>query len=88
MTLISQDPRLPAAVIVCAGIGARFLGGVEDTTVYPVRGQTVLLRAPWITFGRTISSIDGTWTYIIPRRNGDVGIVANSLLYFGSNLHG
>ncbi|KAF9515143.1 hypothetical protein BS47DRAFT_1294356, partial [Hydnum rufescens UP504] len=62
----------PSAVIVCAGLGARTLGGVEDKTVHPVRGQTVLLRAPWIKFGRTTSHSDGTWTYIIPRRNGNV----------------
>jgi len=64
--------RKPDAVVVCTGIGARTLGGVEDNGVYPIRGQTVLLRAPWITFGRTLSSLDGLWTYIIPRRSGDV----------------
>lgn len=63
---------VPDALIVCAGIGARTLGGVEDTDVYPIRGQTVLLRAPWIRFGRTMSSKQGLWTYIIPRRSGDV----------------
>ncbi|EIN08914.1 D-amino-acid oxidase [Punctularia strigosozonata HHB-11173 SS5] len=62
----------PEAVVVCAGLGARFLGGVEDRDVYPIRGQTVLLRAPWVKFGRTISSVDGLWTYIIPRKGGDV----------------
>jgi len=48
------------------------LGGVEDKDVYPIRGQTVLLRAPWIKFGRAISSKTGLWTYIIPRRSGDI----------------
>jgi len=62
----------PDAVVVCVGIGARSLGGVEDSDVFPIRGQTVLLRAPWIKFGRTQSSLDGLWTYIIPRRSGDV----------------
>lgn len=62
----------PDALIVCAGIGARTLGGVDDTDVYPIRGQTVLLRAPWIRFGRTMSNKQGLWTYIIPRRSGDV----------------
>ena len=28
----------PDAVVVCVGLGARFLGGVEDKTVYPSRG--------------------------------------------------
>lgn len=60
------------AVIVCAGIGARFLGGVEDKAVYPIRGQTVLLRAPWVRFGRTLIDTDGLRTYVIPRKSGDV----------------
>ncbi|KAJ7151015.1 D-amino-acid oxidase [Mycena filopes] len=62
----------PSAVVVCVGLGARALGGVEDKDVYPIRGQTVLLRAPWIKFGRAISSRTGLWTYIIPRRSGDI----------------
>ncbi|KAJ3992206.1 D-amino-acid oxidase [Lentinula boryana] len=65
------------ALINCTGLGSRTLLGVEDDAVYPLRGQTVLLRAPWIKFGRTISSKgkegkDDLWTYIIPRRSGDV----------------
>jgi glycine/D-amino acid oxidase-like deaminating enzyme len=62
----------PDALIVCTGIGTRFLGGVEDQDVRPVRGQTVLIRAPWITFGKTTTSENGELTYIIPRRGGDV----------------
>ncbi|KAH9477485.1 D-amino-acid oxidase [Psilocybe cubensis] len=76
---ISKDPisktsaleSAPDAVIVCAGLGARFLGGVEDLSVYPSRGQTVLLRAPWVRFGCSLETGD-TWTYIIPRKSGDV----------------
>ncbi|GLB39080.1 putative FAD dependent oxidoreductase [Lyophyllum shimeji] len=72
------DPASPDAIVVCAGLGARALGGVEDKDVYPIRGQTVLLRAPWIRFGRTLSTVKGTWTYVIPRRSGDV-IVGGTL---------
>ena len=64
-------PFKPDALVVCAGIGARFLGGVEDRDVYPIRGQTVLIRAPWVKFGRTLNGKDEV-TYIIPRRSGDV----------------
>lgn len=61
------------AIVVCVGLGARTLGGVEDADVYPTRGQVVMLRAPWVKFGRTASHLDqGLWTYIIPRRCGDV----------------
>jgi len=69
------------AVVVCAGLGARFLGGVEDTEMFPIRGQTVLIHAPWIKFGRTRSSLDGSWTYIIPRRSGDVILGGTKLDY-------
>ncbi|KAG5643696.1 hypothetical protein DXG03_009745 [Asterophora parasitica] len=62
----------PDAVIVCTGLGARSLGGVEDESVYPIRGQTVLLRAPWVRSGRTMSSCNKTWTYIMLRQSGDV----------------
>ncbi|KAG8995401.1 hypothetical protein FRB94_009714 [Tulasnella sp. JGI-2019a] len=61
----------PEVVFVCAGIGARTLGGVEDVNVYPIRGQTVLVRAPWIDFGRTYLP-DPDKTYIIPRKSGVV----------------
>lgn len=65
-------PTSTDAVIVCTGIGTRFLGGVEDRDVHPVRGQTVLVRAPWIRFGRTTIFENGEIAYIIPRRSGDV----------------
>ena len=61
----------PDAVVVCVGLGARFLGGVEDKTVYPSRGQTVILHAPWVRSGCTFEG-PGVWTYIIPRRSGNV----------------
>ncbi|TFY68496.1 hypothetical protein EVJ58_g966 [Rhodofomes roseus] len=59
------------ALIVCAGLGARTLGGVEDEAVYPNRGQVILLKAPWITEACRISdSTGGDQTYVIPRQNG------------------
>jgi len=48
------------------------LGGVEDKDVYPIRGQTILIRAPWIKFTREARSLDGGWTYVIPRASGNV----------------
>ncbi|KAF9527454.1 D-amino-acid oxidase [Crepidotus variabilis] len=63
----------PHAVFVCLGLGARFLGGLEDHDMYPARGQTVILRAPWIKSGMAFHG-DGAnrWAYVIPRRSGDV----------------
>ncbi|KAF8321060.1 uncharacterized protein EI90DRAFT_3020460 [Cantharellus anzutake] len=54
-------------------LGAATIKGIEDPDVYPIRGQTVLVRTPWVRFGRTLSEpgVDGIWTYIIPRRSGD-----------------
>ncbi|KAI8986661.1 D-amino-acid oxidase [Trametes punicea] len=67
------SPEPIDALVVCPGLGARSLGGLEDQDVYPVRGQVVLIRAPWIDFGRTMSHAEeGLWTYVIPRRCGDV----------------
>ncbi|KAG8216514.1 hypothetical protein J3R82DRAFT_6630 [Butyriboletus roseoflavus] len=60
------------AIFVCTGLGSRFLGGVEDHCVYPLRGETVLLRAPWVCFGRSFEGKDGTYTYVMSRENGDV----------------
>lgn len=72
-------PFKPDALAVCAGIGARFLGGVEDKDVYPIRGQTVLIRAPWVKFSRSLNRT-GADTYIIPRRSGDV---SETVIYTG-----
>jgi glycine/D-amino acid oxidase-like deaminating enzyme len=66
-------PTPPAAVIVCAGLGARSLGGVEDKTVSAARGQTVILHAPWVHFGATRrKSWDGIFSYVIPRHGGNI----------------
>ena len=67
----SVNDFLPDVVVVAVGLGARSLGGVEDKAVYPVRGQTVLVRAPWVRFGKT-DLLESGLTYIIPRRSGDV----------------
>ncbi|KAJ7634320.1 hypothetical protein B0H17DRAFT_1107591 [Mycena rosella] len=68
-----KPPTPPAAIIVCSGLGARSLGGVEDTTVAPVRGQTVILHAPWVDFGATRRKFDeDVVSYMIPRRNGNL----------------
>lgn len=62
------------AVVVCVGVGARTLGGVEDKDVYPSRGQVVILNAPWITEAVRLSDVTGAGaqTYVVPRRNGTV----------------
>jgi len=39
-TQVSTKANAPDAVVVCTGIGTRFLGGIEDKNVYPLRGQS------------------------------------------------
>lgn len=61
-------------VINATGLGARTLIGVEDAAVHPVRGQTVLVRAPRV---RTCYGVrdknlpPGEACYIIPRPGSD-----------------
>ena len=68
----------PKAIVVCAGLGVRELGGVEDDTIFPTRGQVVILRAPWCRSGWTYQEGSlsggegGARTYIIPRYDGQV----------------
>ena len=82
-TGVQSKARPVDALIVCVGLGARTLGGVEDKDVYPVRGQTVLLQAPWIEGGRSLVVESGAKTYIAPRRDGTVGHLL-FLVQFGS----
>ncbi len=72
------DNLTPTCVILCVGLGARSLVGLNDTSVFPVRGQVVRLQAPWVKTGwtRQVGSLaggeGGERTYVIPRGNGDV----------------
>ena len=88
----TEGPAGPDAVVVCVGLGARFLGGVEDKTICPSRGQTVILHAPWVRSGCRFQ-IAGKRTYIIPRsRNvvvgGTLGVDDLENTFCGINLAG
>ncbi|KAL1739874.1 hypothetical protein HDZ31DRAFT_48613 [Schizophyllum fasciatum] len=70
-----------SAVINCTALGSASLTDVKDAGVYPLRGQVVVLNAPWCRAeGRTLQvgalSADGgeggERTYIIPRKSGQV----------------
>jgi len=68
------------AIINCTGLGSLKLADVLDTNMYPIRGQVIVINAPWIKEGRTkqVGKLDGgeggERTYIIPRRSGEVVI--------------
>ncbi|KAJ7583465.1 hypothetical protein C8J56DRAFT_1055227 [Mycena floridula] len=66
----TEDAGRPAAVVVCTGLGARFLGGIEDKDMYPIRGQTLFVRAPWVNEMLVRFYDDGWVSYIIPRKSG------------------
>lgn len=69
--LIDQKNIQHVALINCTGLGARFLGGVQDGALYPTRGQTVIVHAPHIKKTMTHVSSQGM-TYVIPRSDGTV----------------
>ncbi|KAI8373705.1 hypothetical protein BD560DRAFT_327905 [Blakeslea trispora] len=58
-------------VVNCTGVGVRNLGGVNDKSVVPVRGQNVLIKAPHIRKAVYLNTSKGC-TYIIPRSDGTV----------------
>jgi len=71
----------PAKVIVnCTGLSSRFLGGVEDQSLYPARGQIVLVRND----PKIMASVSGTddggdeATYIMHRAAGGGCILGGS----------
>lgn len=41
---VHHSGKKASIVVNCTGLSARKLGGVEDKTMVPVRGQTVLVR--------------------------------------------
>lgn len=56
----------------CTGIGSRHLGNVHDTSVYPVRGQIVLIESPRDPVTRQYVRVspqadNGGATYVFPR---------------------
>ncbi|CAO3627712.1 unnamed protein product [Cunninghamella blakesleeana] len=61
-------------LINCSGLGSYYLKDVQDLTMYPVRGQTIVVRAPHVKFQvyQDTSPTAKFCTYIIPRGDGTV----------------
>ncbi|KAG8969346.1 hypothetical protein FRC05_001085 [Tulasnella sp. 425] len=74
----SDGNKVKTDVIVNAsGLGAKSIIGIADPLVHPIRGQTVLVRAPkvnWCLMGLSfyVNPETSESTYLIPRPNGDV----------------
>ena len=67
----------PVAIVNCTGLGSLKLKDVQETDMFPIRGQVIVLKAPWIKEGYTKQVgklVGGERTYIIPRRSGEVVI--------------
>ncbi|KAF8178094.1 hypothetical protein K438DRAFT_1277718 [Mycena galopus ATCC 62051] len=62
----------PAVVINCTGLGVLSLQDVIDTDAYPTRGETVIIRAPWVQPSIAYYFANSDITYIIPRKSGDI----------------
>ncbi|KAF5392749.1 hypothetical protein D9757_000845 [Collybiopsis confluens] len=77
---LAGEEETPLAIFNCTGLGSRTLEDVMDDEMYPIRGQVVVLNAPWVKEGRTRQVGDlaggegGERTYIIPRKSGEVVI--------------
>ncbi|ODV81587.1 D-aspartate oxidase [Suhomyces tanzawaensis NRRL Y-17324] len=67
-------------VFNCTGLGAHGLGGVNDTAVYPTRGQVVVVKAPHVTENRMRWGADYA-TYVIKRP------YSNDQLILGGFMH-
>ncbi|KAK4702878.1 D-amino-acid oxidase, partial [Phenoliferia sp. Uapishka_3] len=78
---IQDAPSLASAtaVVNCTGLGAREL--VHDETIFPTRGQLVLVRAPWLEYGmmRLGPKGSGIYTYTLPRLDGTCVIGGTAL---------
>lgn len=70
------------AVVNCSGIGAKSLGGVEDSAVYPTRGQVVVVKAPHIRENRMFWGEDSA-TYVIKRPYSNDQLILGGFLQHG-----
>ncbi|CAO3620842.1 unnamed protein product [Cunninghamella echinulata] len=61
-------------LINCTGLGSYYLKDVQDHTMYPVRGQTIVVRAPHVKWQlyEDVGPNEKFCTYIIPRGDGTV----------------
>ncbi|KAK2000684.1 FAD dependent oxidoreductase [Colletotrichum falcatum] len=69
-----KDARISpdvTAVFNCTGLGSYFLGGVQDKSMYPTRGQTVLVEQPIqplkSMYFRSPRRVDNNTTYVFQR---------------------
>ncbi|RKP04717.1 hypothetical protein THASP1DRAFT_33480 [Thamnocephalis sphaerospora] len=81
----SSAAQLQQVVVNCTGNGARYLGGIGDTDVYPTRGQTVLIRSHGLCKTYALHGHD-TINYAIPRDDGTV-VLGGTYQHHNSNIN-
>ena len=54
-------------IVNCTGLGSRQL--VNDPEVYPIRGQAIVVKAPWVKHAFDYETKDNVLTYVYPRAN-------------------
>ncbi|KAH6907940.1 hypothetical protein BKA70DRAFT_1427772 [Coprinopsis sp. MPI-PUGE-AT-0042] len=64
----------PLAIVLCLGLDARGMGGIEDKKVYPIRRCNIKLKAPWIKCATAFNDGDGCTLSITPLPSGEVVI--------------
>ncbi len=72
---LARDFPNAVAIFNCTGLGARWLGGVEDTNVYPTKGVTLLLSEPQVLLKRISVRFSSKWapgefSHVFPRPLG------------------
>ncbi|KNC25130.1 hypothetical protein FF38_08095 [Lucilia cuprina] len=68
ITDVAKIVGSPEVVFNCTGVLATQLGGIKDCeNNYPIRGQVVSVKAPWIDYNISLSVANQPPTYIIPR---------------------
>ena len=66
-------------VVNCTGAGSKEIGGIEDSTIEPINGHSVVVVAPWVTQASIFSYADANID-IVPRgRDGHVSITNRRL---------
>lgn len=70
--LLSHSGRPADFIINCTGLGSLKLGGVNDTKMIPIRGQTVLVanKAPSMLMYSSVDDMPGDEMYVMERALG------------------
>lgn len=79
----------PSAVVVCVGLGARFLGGIEDRTLKTVQIPVLKLKLPAVHSGRAFYNEEQSPIFfLVPLGGGIVSSVSSDFGQLTSNLLG